>query len=161
MRNKNGFTLLELLIAAAIVGGLAVMATVSYRNSVAETRIQAAKARADVLAGAVQRFRLEYPNASISSDKMTDDYASDTCSTGSLSPTSLVTCGFVDKGGWEDPFVVFYICNGKKGGCSNSSIDAPLVCMTGNNSQSKLPDKYKGKYSYCVNEFGSATTSAG
>ena len=60
MKNKNGFTLLELLIAATIVAALTVVSTVYFRNSVAETHIHAAKVRTEVLAEAVKRFRLDY-----------------------------------------------------------------------------------------------------
>ena len=57
----KGFTLVELLVAATIIGILAVFATNSYRNGVAETRWAQAKANLDQLAAAVQRVKLDYP----------------------------------------------------------------------------------------------------
>ena len=59
MGNKRGFTLLELLIAATILGLLAVFATMSFRYSASDNRIAAAKIKTAQLAAAVQSFRLD------------------------------------------------------------------------------------------------------
>lgn len=61
---KKGFTLLELLIAAAIIGVLAMFATQAFRRSAAEVRVQDAKTRADVLGAALARFLIDYPGVS-------------------------------------------------------------------------------------------------
>lgn len=139
MRNHSGFTLLELLVAATIIGILAVFATVSYKNSAGEARIAAAKTRAEVLAGAVQRYNFEYRNAPLSGVMASD--------------SKLVTKGFVEKGGWNDGDFVFTICGSSS--CSSSLLN-PLVCLTpvtsadGKKLLSKLPARYQGKYKYCV-----------
>jgi len=140
--NNKGFTLLELLVAATIIGTLAVFATISYKNSAADARMEGFKARADELAGAVQRFRLEYPVLSIS---------------GEMSASStLVTEGFVGKGGWEKTYVTYYICkeDGTTSACSDTPVAKPLVCMLGNDSNwsAKLPSRYRDGYVYCVSE---------
>lgn len=150
MKNTKGFTLLELLIAATIIGILAVYATISYRNSEAETRIAAAKARTEVLAGAVQRFRLEYETGAAFSGEM-DDVSNPgaACSISATTPDKLITCHFVENGGWNDDMVSFYVCNGKTGNCASSPVAAPLACMQGKN-HSHLPNQYKTGYLYCV-----------
>ncbi|MGN0025320.1 MAG: type II secretion system protein [Candidatus Avelusimicrobium sp.] len=149
MNNKKGFTLLELLVAATIIGIMAVFATISYKNSVADARMEAAKSRVAALAGAVQRFRIEHPNPEFnpSNAKMTD-VISNTCV--NTLPTGLIACGFIGNGGWSDGYVEFFVCNEKKeGNCASSPIDKPLACMTGR-SVSKQVARYKNGYIYCV-----------
>ncbi len=60
--HRKGFTLLELLIAAAIIGVLAMFATQAFRRSSADVRVQDAKTRADVLGAALTRFLIDYPS---------------------------------------------------------------------------------------------------
>ena len=155
MKNKKGFTLLELLIAATIIGGLAVMATVSYRNSAAEARIQAAKIRTEVLATAILQFQTA--GGTVSEEGTMTNVTGGACSN-TVNATSLIGCGYLDNGGWDDAYVIYYICNGRAGNCNISSAilpHAPLACMTGKSTQPKLPDKYKNGYLYCVSAIGS------
>ena len=156
MKNCKGFSLLELLVAATIVSALAVLATVSYQNSVMETRIQAAKSRTEVLAGAVQRFRLDRGAGQLGSG-LVFSRATGSCNPSSSSVASLILCGYVDNdGGWSDPYVQYYVCNGQKTAstpCARTDLAAPLACMTGKNVD-KLPAKYKTNYAYCVSEIG-------
>ncbi len=135
MRNNKGFTLLELLVAATIIGVMAVFATVSYKNSAADARMAAFKARTDALAGAVQRMRLEYPNINIVGP-MTSD-------------SQLVVRKFVESGGWKDDYVSYYVCNGKTGDCKDSPVSEPLACMKGKNLDKQV-SRYKSGYIYCV-----------
>ena len=150
MKNKKGFTLLELLIAATILGLLAVFATISYRDSVVENRVAAAKVKVEQLARGMQRFALDY-----STDlhglmgNLTDSDIQ--CQPYAQFPKTLITCGYVDNGGWTDPYMEFYVCNGKTADCAASSIAAPLACMKGRNHP-RLPERYRGScgYLYCV-----------
>lgn len=63
MINKNGFTLLELLIAAALIGVLAMFATQAYRASASDIRIENAKAYARLLFAAKENCLVEYPGS--------------------------------------------------------------------------------------------------
>ena len=63
MNDKKGFTLLELLIAAALMGVLAMFATQAFRASASDVRLEDAKARAALLFSAAQRYYIEYPDA--------------------------------------------------------------------------------------------------
>ena len=62
LRLKKGFTLLELLIAAAIIGVLAMFATQAFRRSSADVRVQDARTRVDALGAALTRFLVDYPS---------------------------------------------------------------------------------------------------
>lgn len=70
MDNRNGFTLLELLIAAAIIATLAVFATQTFRQSASEVRLQDAQARAKIIAMAAHRLKVDYPTATFSTAPM-------------------------------------------------------------------------------------------
>jgi len=161
MKNKKGFTLLEILIAATIVGALAVLATVAYKNSVTETHMQAAKMRTEALARAVQRFRIDYPANRLSGEAVEFLHADAVvaCDTSVTNVYSLFNCGYLENdGGWSDSYVQYFVCNGYTTAgtaCANSKLgsgtaNAPLACMTGRN-WGKVSDKYKGTYAYCVN----------
>ncbi len=159
MKNRKGFTLLELLIAATIVAALAVMATVAYRNGVIETRIQAAKTRTEVLAGAVQRFVLDYGASKLGAgSEFRRLAAKGACAPSEPSVSSLINCDYVDNdGGWNDPYFAYYVCNSVKTAgtpCAQTTLNAPLACMLGRSNQNKLPAKYKTNYSYCVSATG-------
>ena len=151
LKKKQGFTLLELLIAATIIGILAVFATVSYRNTVADTRVAGARAKLDVLAGAVQRYRLD-PSA-----------CPNITSSSALTITNLVNCGYLEKSLFSvetDEYFSFQIC----GAGAMSTIcpsTAYLACMTGESA--KLPGRYlKSKgYLYCLNQTGKPTERLG
>ncbi len=148
MKNNKGFTLLELLVAATIIGILAVFATTAYKNSAADARVAAAKARTEALAGAVQRMRIEYPAFKNVSGKM-QDTASTTCT--SAYTYGLVSCGFLGNSGWTtDTAMTYWVCDeSKSGGCAASSINKPLACMV-SKGDAKLPARYGTGYIYCV-----------
>lgn len=106
MKNQCGFTLLELLIAATIVGTLAVFATVAFKNSSADARIAAAKPKAEQLATAVQRYKIEY---------------------GSLPGNigALAALGYIEDSGWDsDPYVSFAISG--EGACMTGKTNSKL-----------------------------------
>ena len=101
--NKNGFTLLELLIAAALISVLAMFATQAFRASASDVRIADAQARASLLVNAAQRYYIEYPNATafaVGDTNVLQAFAQPgTCLThGSYSdsPQQLVNCGFLE-----------------------------------------------------------------
>ena len=163
MKNKRGFTLLEILIAATIVSALAILATVSYNNSIAETHIQMGKMNTEVLARAIQRFRLDYHADKLSKQAVELKEVVAVAECGADNPDeganvySLFNCGYLQNDAtWLDLYIEYYVCNGYKTEgtpCANSKLDAaPLACMRGRSTSSKIPDKYKGDYAYCVNE---------
>ena len=160
MKNKKGFTLLELLIAATILGMLAVFATISYRESAVENRMSAAKIKAEQLATAVQRFHLDYSTDLHGKMGNLVDSTIE-CQPYAQFPKTLITCGYVDNGGWTDAYVEFFVCNGKTAECSTSPdpVANPLACMKGR-SHPRLPKRYRGScgYIYCVGATGAGET---
>ena len=119
--NRAGFTLLELLIAAAIIGILALFATVSYRNSTAQTRVAQARAVTQSLAMGNYRAHIDYPSISFDGDRIRDNVQGTTgtsfvngtafCARGFASNPSgrwqascLVANGYVDALGFEGYF---------------------------------------------------------
>ena len=172
MKNRKGFTLIELLIAATIIGTLAVFATIAYKESVARNHIAAAKAKTEQLARGVQRFRLEHPLLHFSDPNnlvMGNVTDSDLrCSITSPHVKTLITCDYVDNGGWTDEYVRFFVCEGKTGSCASAQMSNPLACMKGRNHP-RLPIRFRGVngYIYCVGatgdeeQFGSGITPGG
>ena len=100
MQAKAGFTLLELLITAAIIGVLAMFATQSFRASSAEIRVQDARTRAQAIAMAVRRFKLDYPSAAYPGNGTTigalsDNEICDHSDIGGLQ--NLINCGYLER----------------------------------------------------------------
>lgn len=157
MKNNKGFTLLELLIAATIIGALAVLATVSYRASESDAHVAAARAKVEVLAGAAQRFALEYDHAKAPIGEMGNLNGIGNCNPASVTSsnnnpaTILISCDFVDNGGWDNPYFHFYVCGGTTDSCAgqNTGLTSPLACMKGK-GHSRLTDQYQSGYWYCV-----------
>lgn len=93
---QAGFTLLELLIAAAIIGILALFATVSYRNSTAQTRVAQARAVTQSLAMGNYRAHIDYPNISFDSNRI-DDRVQGTTGTSSVAGIEVCARGFASR----------------------------------------------------------------
>ena len=173
MLNKKGFTLVELLVAATIIGALVVFATVQYRNGAAETRWAEAKGKARQLQNALQRLWYEYPTAVISSG---DGWGNNTeaChlyhGVTNISANQLMACGFLENGTWniENDYFLYHIC-----ASSEKYIDGTVVatgtrvsdkwasCPTDYNAyvcvtvreSAVMPADYKSKM-YCVDRAG-------
>lgn len=160
MKNNKGFTLLELLVAATIIGILAVFATTSYKNSAADARIVAAKTLTDTLANAVQRMRIEYPAFKNVSGQMRDKAVSSTDECSPTAVSGLVSCGLLGNNNWErDSYMTYWVCNGKTGKCASSPVDNPLACMV-SNEDAKMPARYGTGYIYCVSAVAKQETLA-
>jgi len=154
MKNKKGFTLLEILIAAAIMSILALMATAAYRHSISVTRIEDAKNKLRVVANAVLRFKWDYPNRSFDGTNNVLLYVTDTSScpkNGAYSASTLIKCEYLENRQWTTKEIKIVVCNGSKIGgtiCENSKISNPLACMTGTSSRLDI-DK---NYVFCISE---------
>lgn len=160
MSGKKGFTLMELLIAAAISTILMVFATIQYRESASEARWTQAKVNAEQLANAVQRAELDYENIKFSCDAdfyMKNMYG--TCSytreEARVAPATLIPCGYAEKGIWAADSFRYYVCKDSSSSpiaCSACQVADALVCVVPN-CLSKLSTKHK-RYSYCVTKDG-------
>lgn len=94
--NRAGFTLLELLIAAAIIGILALFATVSYRNSTAQTRVAQARAVTQSLAMGNYRAHIDYPSIRFDENPISD-VVQGTTGTSSVDGTEVCARGFASS----------------------------------------------------------------
>ena len=156
MQNK-GFTLVELLIAATIIGMLAIFATTQYRSSAAETRWTQAKAKADQFAYAIERARLDYPGIEFSAESWSDKVVNNTCD---LRPGKknvdlgeLVDCGYMENFG--DSYFDYYSCDDQSIECS-----AGYTLVVQINQTANLPAEYKTyKYYASTTKSGQETKS--
>ena len=162
-KQRKGFTLVELLVAATIIGILAVFATTSYRNSTAETRWTQAKANLDQLATAIQRFKMDYPNVRLTATPMSNTYSCGSISyssTGQMAPGCLIYNNYLEASDWDSAYYQYISCDLISGSPCNQQISSgagsatfdPLACV-GARDGAKLPDKYL-KLWYCVFENG-------
>ena len=140
-KNNAGFTLLELLVAATIIGILAVFATVAYKNGAASTRAAGARAKVDALAWAQQRYLLDPAACPL--------YVSTTNKI-----TALEDCKLLErKVILNDEYFTFAVCPDDV--CSKApdmtSDMNPLACVVGKDNK-KVPAKCAKNYWYCVSE---------
>ena len=156
MKNKKGFTLLEILIAAAIMSILALMATAAYRHSISVTRVEDAKNKLRVVANAVLRFKWDYPNRGFNGNDgknvllYTENIG--TCpKDGDYSASTLIKCEYLENRQWTTKEIKIVVCNGSNTGelCSRSGVSNPLACMTG--TSSRLDTEFTSRV-YCISE---------
>ena len=104
LHTKQGFTLLELLIAAAIIGVLAVFATQSFRQTSSDIRAQNARANAKVIAMAVRMYELDHGDASVTSEfsmpanppSRGKEVTGECDETGTVDLSTLINCGYLE-----------------------------------------------------------------
>ena len=164
MNNKKAFTLLEILIAAAIMSVLALFGTASYRHAVSETRVQDAKNRLQAVANAMQRYMLDHPNVNYSAGSDTLFYipANDASLTvcprldgSNFVASALIQCGYLENRAWTTPEVSIATCGTYKEGnyCTHSAVDSPLACMAVMTSRIDSTYAYSNNSNvYCINE---------
>lgn len=149
---SKGFTLVEILVAATIVGIMVIFATNSYRSGVAETRWEQAKANAERLAVAVQRFHIDYPSVHFTPQAM---YNTTNCmeiypsSVVSIPAACLIPLGYLETSDWNNEYFSYYVCDQMTSAPCDKTVDSrkPLACVNVK-SEAKVPSKYLS-YVYC------------
>ncbi len=159
MQNQKGFTLVELLVAATIIGSLVVFATISYRKAAAETRWTAAKAKLEQVAGAVQRWQADYPAYTLAEGIIANSSADCQAKigqyvyTGRLNPSNLIACGFLEKGDWNAQSSYYYYAVCRNGDDSVTFCQTDSLACVAPRESANLPADYKSKV-YCIDTFG-------
>jgi len=162
MHLKKGFTLVELLVAATIIGVLLVFATTQYRSSAAEARWNQAKTYAGQLANAVRQAQLDYENVQFSdSDEMSNVESGGTCpytpfATGPFKPSSLITCNYLENGIWNEGKFEYHVCTNTSTVTSNCKTARALACVFAK-CNARLPSQVK-QYVYCISATGTQET---
>lgn len=142
MYKQNGFTLIELLIAATIIGVLVIFATQSFRKTSSQIRVEDAKARAQVVAMAVRRFKIDYPSASVGENPDPLGYVtgpSGTCNHSTITLQNLVNCNYLDYRQYATELYV----DGKHRSyfvMTFSGSDPVQVCVKRQDNQGKILD---------------------
>jgi prepilin-type N-terminal cleavage/methylation domain-containing protein len=120
MKNRKGFTLIELVVVVMILGILASMGVPYYYKSIETTRAGDAVALGHLLGNANRMYALDNANT-YASGAVTNTCNGSTCATAS-GACKLVACGYVTQQDWSNSSYDFYACNGAAGGayCANS-----------------------------------------
>lgn len=162
MKNNKGFTLIELLVAATILGILAVFATVSYRNSVAESRWAYARAMTDHLAASMQRVKMDFPFVSFAEGIISttdsscplDEIGSSSIGSITIGTGGLFACGYIENEAWNNSYFEYVMCSdGASHPCNNKQNGLPPLACVQIKDGAKLPADFKENY-YCVYEDG-------
>lgn len=66
MRNKKGFSLLEILVAVAVVSIISVLGVQTYTKHIKSAKLVEAKAEAAVLELAMSQYNISHPTAKLS-----------------------------------------------------------------------------------------------
>lgn len=161
--NRAGFTLLELLIAAAIIGILALFATVSYRNSTAQTRVAQARAVTQSLAMGNYRAHIDYPSIRFDSSRISDKVQG-TTGTSSVDGTEYCARGFASNPSSEWPASCL-VANGYVdalgfNGYFNFTLSGEAsACFEGVNSKLGKYQGYKACYDAANDSWSEITSS--
>ena len=115
--HEAGFTLLELLIAAALVGVLTMFATVAFRQTASDIRVENAKRSADIIAAAIYRFKIAYGH----DFDTVGDLDVGVAPAGECNPNSLlhplqtlINCGFLAYRQYWNPDEFYFSVNGTR-----------------------------------------------
>ncbi|MDR1124137.1 MAG: prepilin-type N-terminal cleavage/methylation domain-containing protein [Elusimicrobiota bacterium] len=102
MRQKitsgKGFTLIELLITILIIMVLAGYSIFTYMELTEDASKAKAKATLELINSAIERFKLEYPNQTLTGDFTDPDDGKYPCEKGDTNPARrLIGCRYLEK----------------------------------------------------------------
>lgn len=124
--NRNGFTLIELVVVVLIIGILASFGIPYYLKTVETSKATDALAIAHLLGNSNRMYKADNP--SYVSGQITDDCNTMACDS-ATGGCKLIACAYVAKQDWSgtDKPYEYYVCNpinGSGGGCCSSGITA-------------------------------------
>lgn len=111
MKNRKGFTLIELMVVVIIIGILASMSVPYYYKTIETTKAGDSVAIGHLLGNAYRMYRADYPgNNNIIGGQITNTCNSTTtgCSSGDLTGCRLVRCKYVATQDWNNSAYNFF-----------------------------------------------------
>ncbi len=97
-KNKNGYTLIELVVVVLIIGILASIAVPQYLKTVETSKAANAAGVGSLLSNAYRMFRVDNPGAFLNG-QISNACNSGVCDTSN--PCRLVRCNYVAKQDWD------------------------------------------------------------
>lgn len=114
MKNRKGFTLIELMVVVVIIGTLATMAVPYYYKTIETSKATDALAIGHMLGNANRMYVLDNPGSPVSG-QLTNSCNSVACA-GASGACRLVACSYVAQQDWDSSDYGIYACNGGNGG---------------------------------------------
>jgi len=129
MKNREGFTLAELVVVVLILGILASMAVPYYYKSIETSRAGDSIALGHLVGNANRMYSLDNPGVYLSG-QLSNSCSSQTCGAAS-GACKLVACGYVAAQDWTNSSYDIFACNGGAGGacCGSSGTETGVSCV--------------------------------
>lgn len=133
MKNRKGFTLIELMVVVVIMGILATMGIPYYYKTVETSKATDALSLGHLLANANRMYKVDHPvMTQWLSGQITNTCNNvSTCAGAGTTGCALVACGYVAQQDWDQSAYNFFICNGASGGYCNNGVSASVKRKTG------------------------------
>ena len=149
MKNKLGFTLIEMLVVVLIIGILAGVALPQYTNAVRKARVAEAKITLKAWVDATDRHYLNSTNnPSLDdidiefSDSKNWHFYEDEC----MCNNNICGCAMIAEPKWENDYYIYYASNNYNTG--EGEYLGKMICTTWNDRGRKICKSLGGKQIY-------------
>ena len=150
MKDKRGFTLLEMLVVVLIIGILAGIAFPQYRNAVRKARVAEAKITLRALVDATDRYILEHGNSSWGSLDNLDTEVQTNLNNWRINIDECVSsydgtlgCVAVAEPKWESDYLLYFWSTNYEGGINEYC--GKFECCANNDNGKKICQSLGGK----------------
>jgi prepilin-type N-terminal cleavage/methylation domain-containing protein len=117
MKNRKGFTLIELMVVVIIIGILASMSVPYYYKTVETTRAGDSVAIGHLLGNSFRMFQVDNPGVNIAGQvtNSCNDTSVGACSTADTSGCRLIKCKYVAPQDWNNASYNYFVGPGSCG----------------------------------------------